>query len=111
MGWLYDEGAKEKQVTTARVYEMLDEFQEKFDTYDSAWQKEILRQLVDSVEIKADANPKKGETIVKRVRFKCPCRSTSPCLEMCSMFWASTSSTAWKRRNANPVMILGLTRW
>ena len=85
---LYDEGAdiedalgeseaklestKEKQVTTERVYEMLNEFQEKFDTYDPARQKEILRQLVDSVEINADATPKKGDTIVKRVRFKCP---------------------------------------
>lgn len=66
------EGAKEKQVTTERVYEMLNEFQEKFDTYDPSRQKEILRQLVDSVEINADANPKKGDTIVKRVRFKCP---------------------------------------
>ena len=55
-----------------RVYEMLNEFQEKFDTYDSARQKEILPQLVDSVEINADANPKNGEMIVKRVRFKCP---------------------------------------
>ena len=66
------ESAKEKQITTERVYEMLNEFQEKFDMYDPARQKEILRQLVDSVEINADTNPKKGETIVKRVRFKCP---------------------------------------
>ena len=66
------ESAKEKQVTTARVYEMLDEFQEKFDTYDPAKQKEILQQVVERVEIDPDANPKKGDAIVKRVRFKCP---------------------------------------
>lgn len=66
------ESAKEKQVTTARVYEMLDEFQEKFDTYDPANQKEILQQVVERVEIDPDANPKKGDAIVKRVRFKCP---------------------------------------
>ena len=35
-------------------------------------EKEILRQVVDSVEINPDANPKRGDTIVTRVRFKCP---------------------------------------
>lgn len=66
------ESAKEKQVTTARIYEMLDEFREHFDEYDPVRKKEILRQVVDSVEINPDANPKKGDTIVTRVRFKCP---------------------------------------
>lgn len=66
------ESAKEKQVTTARVYEMLDEFREHFDEYDPAQQKEILRQVVEGIEINPDANPKKGDTIVTRVRFKCP---------------------------------------
>lgn len=28
--------------------------------------------MVESVEIIPDANPKKGDTIVTRVRFKCP---------------------------------------
>lgn len=66
------ESAKEKQVTTARIYEMLDEFREHFDEYDPVRKKEILRQVVDSVEINPDANPKKGDTIVTRVRFRCP---------------------------------------
>lgn len=66
------ESAKEKQVTTARIYEMLDEFREHFDEYDHVRKKEILRQVVDSVEINPDANPKRGDTIVTRVRFKCP---------------------------------------
>ena len=33
---------------------------------------EILQQVVERVEIDPDANPKKGDAIVKRVRFKCP---------------------------------------
>ena len=66
------QSAKEKQVTTARVYDMLDEFQTHFDEYDPAKQKEVLRQVVESVEIDPDANPKKGDHIVTRVRFKCP---------------------------------------
>ena len=66
------ESAKDKQVTTARIYEMLDEFREHFDEYDPVRKKEILRQVVDSVEINLDAKPKKGETIMTRVRFKCP---------------------------------------
>ena len=59
-------------MTTARIYEMLDEFREHFDEYDPVRKKEILRQVVDSVEINPDASPKKGDTIVTRVRFRCP---------------------------------------
>lgn len=51
---------------------MMDEFREHFEEYDPAQQKEIPQQVVESVEINPDANPKKGDTIVTRVRFKCP---------------------------------------
>ncbi|EFA23839.1 resolvase, N-terminal domain protein [Bifidobacterium gallicum DSM 20093 = LMG 11596] len=66
--WLNAQGYRK----AVRVYEMLDEFREHFDEYDPAQQKEILRQVVESAEINPDANPKKSDTIVTRVRFKCP---------------------------------------
>lgn len=66
------ESAQENRFTTKTVYEMLDEFQENFDGYDPQKQKEILCSIIDSIEIKPDANVKKGDFIVKRVTFKCP---------------------------------------
>lgn len=66
------ESAQENRFTTETVYEMLDEFQENFDGYDPQKQKEILCSIIDSIEIKPDANVKKGDFIVKRVTFKCP---------------------------------------
>ena len=68
---VFEERVRE-ELDAAVDIEKLDEFQEKFDTYDPAKQKEILQQVVERVEIDPDANPKKGDAIVKRVRFKCP---------------------------------------
>lgn len=66
------DSAEKNLVTTERVYQILNEFEEKFDQLDRERQKEILRQVVDAVELNEGAEPKKGEIAVKSVRFKCP---------------------------------------
>lgn len=66
------DSAEESRVTTERVYVMMDEFEEKFDSQTDAKKKEMIQSIVETVQISPDADPKKGETIVKNIRFKCP---------------------------------------
>lgn len=66
------DSAERNLVTTERVYQILNEFEAKFDQLDRERQREILRQVVEAVELNEGAEPKKGEIAVKSVRFKCP---------------------------------------
>lgn len=66
------DSAEESRVTTERVYVMMDEFEEKFDSQTDAKKKEMIQSIVETVQISPDADPKRGETIVKNIRFKCP---------------------------------------
>ena len=63
---------EENRVTTERVYQLLDVFEDEFDDLPEDKKKEVIHSIVDSIELNPDADPKKHERIVKKIRFKCP---------------------------------------
>ncbi len=63
---------EENRVTTERVYQLLDVFEDEFDDLPEDKKKEVIHGIVDSIELNPDADPKKHERIVKKIRFKCP---------------------------------------
>ena len=63
---------EENRVTTERVYQLLDVFEDEFDDLPEDKKKEVIHSIVDSIELNPDADPKKHERIVKKICFKCP---------------------------------------
>ena len=66
------DSVEKNRVTTERIQELLDKFEEEFEGESDEQKKSIIQSVVDTVEIHPDADPKKGEVIVDRIRFKCP---------------------------------------
>lgn len=67
-----EEAVRQGRLTADYVYSQIDKFADEFDSLKDDEKKARIASIVERVEIDPDANPKEGDVVVSKIRFKVP---------------------------------------
>lgn len=67
-----EEAVRQGRLTADYVYSQIDKFADEFDSLKDDEKKARIASIVERVEIDPDANPKDGDVVVSKIRFKVP---------------------------------------